>query len=271
VSVADELSLEYFLLYALTGAFAGFAAGLLGVGGGLIIVPALVFAFTAQGLAPSVLVHLAIGTSLATIVVTSISSMRAHHRHGAVQWKVFRQLTPGIVVGALIGAAIADALPSQQLRMIFGVFELLVAVQMGVAWRTSPHRDLPGTWGLHGAGTVIGAVSSVVGIGGGTLTVPYLVWCNVGMRQAVATSSATGFPIAVAGAIGFVATGWYEAALPPLASGYLYWPAFAGIAATSLLFAPIGARLTHQLPVPVLKRVFAVFLAILGVRMLMTG
>jgi uncharacterized membrane protein YfcA len=263
--------MEFLLLYAVVGAFAGLVAGLLGVGGGLIIVPALVFAFYGQGFAPGVLVHLAIGTSLATIVATSISSMRAHHRHGAVQWGVFRQLTPGIVVGALIGSVIADLLPNHTLRIVFGVFELLVAVQMGFEWRVNPHRGLPGSWPLTAAGVVIGAVSAVVGIGGGTLTVPYLVWCNVHMRQAVATSSACGLPIAVAGAIGFMATGWGEASLPARTTGYVYWPAFIGIAATSLLFAPLGARLAHTLPVSVLKRFFAVFLAVLGVRMLLVG
>jgi hypothetical protein len=262
--------MEYFLLYALVGGFAGFVAGLLGVGGGLVIVPALVFAFRAQGFVDAVLVHLAIGTSLATIIVTSISSMRAHHRHGAVQWDVFRRLTPGIVVGALLGAAIADLLPSHALRVIFGVFELAVAAQMGFAVSTKPHRRLPKATGMHAAGGIIGTISSVVGIGGGTLTVPFLVWCNVNMRQAVATSSACGLPIAIAGAIGFAATGWNEIRLPAWSSGYIYWPALASIALTSLLFAPLGARLAHTLPVAVLRRVFAVFLAVLGVRMLVT-
>lgn len=263
--------MEYYLFYALLGSVAGFVAGLLGVGGGLIIVPVLVFAFRAQGFPDSVLVHLAIGTSLASIIVTSISSMRAHHGHGAVQWNVFRRLTPGIVAGSLAGAAIADMLPSHALRTIFGVFELLVAAQMG--WQASPrpHRRLPSGAGLHAAGAVIGTVSSVVGIGGGTLTVPFLVWCNVGMRQAVATSSACGLPIAVAGAAGFVLTGWNELQLPAGSTGYVYWPALAGIAVISLLFAPIGAKLTHTLPVATLRRVFAVFLAALGVRMLLTG
>ncbi len=263
--------MEYLSIYILVGAGAGFVAGLLGVGGGLIIVPVLVFAFAAQGFAPSVLVHLAIGTSLATIVVTSIASVRTHHRHGAVQWKVFRELTPGIVIGALGGAAIANVLPGEKLRAIFGVFELLVALQMGMGWRVSAHRNLPGAMALSGAGVVIGAISSVIGIGGGTLTVPYLSWCNVGLRQAIATSAATGFPIAMAGAMGFVATGWDVPLLPPLSGGYVYWPAFAAISAVSLLFAPLGAKLTHRLPVVVLRRVFAVLLAILGVRMLLAG
>jgi len=240
----------------------------MGVGGGLIIVPALVFILTSQGLADTVIVHLAIGTSLATIALTSLSSVTAHHRHGAVQWAVFRRLTPGIVIGALLGAAIAAALPSSALRTVFGVFALAVALQLALDRKPKPHRGLPGTIGMTLVGVVIGAVSGIVGIGGGTLTVPFLVWCNVLMRQAVATSAACGFPIAVAGALGFMLMGWNQAALPPAATGYVYWPAFAGIALTSILFAPLGAKLTHSLPVPVLRRFFALFLAVLGVKML---
>ncbi len=260
--------MEWVVLYSAVGAFAGFVAGLLGVGGGLIIVPALVFAFSAQGLAPAIIVHLAIGTSLASIVATAVSSMYAHHRHGAVRWPVFWRLTPGIVIGALLGAAIADALPSHDLRIIFGVFELIVATQMALQLKPAPHRDLPGGMGMGVAGGVIGAVSAVVGIGGGTLTVPYLVWCNVPMRIAVATSSACGLPIAIFGALGFVIAGWGDGMLPPGSTGFVHWPALAGIAIASVLFAPLGARLTHRLPAALLRRIFAVFLAVLGIRML---
>lgn len=264
-----EATLIEFAAYAATGAFAGLVAGLLGVGGGLIIVPVLVFVFARIGVDDAVAVHLAIGTSLATIIVTSISSMRAHHKRGAVNWSVFRQLTPGIVIGALLGAAVADLLPSGALRVIFGVFELFVAAQMALRWNAAPHRKLPAGAALGVAGTVIGTVSSVIGIGGGTLTVPFLVWCNVSIRNAVATSSACGLPIAVAGAIGFVVTGWNEPRLPGGATGYLYWPAFAGVALVSLLFAPLGARLAHSLPTDMLRRIFSLLLAFLGVRMLL--
>ena len=260
--------METLLIYLLVGAFVGLIAGLLGVGGGLIIVPVLVFVFQGQGVDPTVIVHLAIGTSLATIAITSISSMRAHHRHGAVQWPVFRRLTPGIVVGALLGAVIADFLPTKTMRLWFGIFELLVAAQIGFNLMVAPRGHMPGALGTNIAAGIIGAVSAALGIGGGTLTTPFLVWCSISLRQAVATSSACGLPIAVAGAIGFVATGWSNSGLPAWSSGYLYWPAFAGIVISSLLFAPLGAKLTHTLPVVVLRRFFAVFLAILGVRML---
>ncbi len=255
-------------LYAVTGAIAGLIGGLLGLGGGLIIVPALVTVFGRIGINPAVAVHLAIGTSLSTIIVTAISSSQAHHRRGAVDWHVFRGLTPGIVIGALLGAEGAHALPSHALRIIFGVFELLVAAQTAFQFNASPHRTLPKTRALNVAGGIIGMISSVIGIGGGTLTVPFLVWCNVSIRRAVATSSACGVPIAITGAVGYVLTGWHEPNLPSGATGYLYWPAFAGIALVSLLFAPLGARLAHTLPTQILRRAFSVFLAILGVRML---
>ncbi len=256
------------LAYAGLGAFAGVLAGLFGVGGGLVIVPVLAWLFLHAGINPTVIMHLAIGTSLATIVFTSLSSVAAHHRHGAVQWRAFVQLVPGIVLGAWLGAMIADSLPSTNLKIIFGVFELLVAAQMGFGLKVSPHRTLPGNLGMGLAGGVIGTVSAIVGIGGGTMTVPFLQWCNVEMRKAVATSAACGLPIAVAGALGFVVSGWNEIALPTWSSGYLYWPALGGIVIASMLFAPLGARLAHTLPAAQLKRWFALFLAFLGIRML---
>lgn len=259
------------LLYLLLGGAAGLLAGLLGVGGGLVIVPVLAWMFYRTGMPPELVMHLAIGTSLATIVFTSLSSVLAHHRRGAVLWEPFRRLSPGILLGALVGAALADTLPSDTLRLIFGWFELAVALQMGLNLRPSPHRNLPGQWGMSGAGSIIGMVSAVVGIGGGTLTVPFLQWCNVPIRQAVATSAACGLPIALAGALGFVVTGWNFPALPSWSSGYLYWPALLGIVVASSLFAPLGARLAHRLPGAVLKRFFSLFLLFLGLRMLWFG
>lgn len=257
-----------FLLYLLLGAAAGVLAGLFGVGGGLVIVPVLVWVFAGVGIDGAVGMHLAIGTSLATIVFTSIASVRAHHRRGAVLWPAFARLAPGIVVGAWFGAAIAGALPSAALRQVFGIFELTVAAQMALDLRPAPHRSLPGPFGMAMAGAVIGTVSAIVGIGGGTLTVPFLAWCNVAMKRAVATSAAAGLPIALAGATGFLVAGWGEPALPAGSSGYLYWPALAGVVAASMWVAPFGARLAHSLPGPLLKRIFAGFLALLGAAML---
>lgn len=261
--------METVLLYLLLGMFAGVAAGLLGIGGGLIIVPVLVFIFQQQQFSSEVIVHLAVGTSLATIVLTSISSVRSHHQHGAVLWPVFVRMVPAIVLGALLGAVIADWMPTRVLKWVFAIFELTVATQMILAYRPNPQRKLPNWPGLSLAGTLIGAVSAIVGIGGGTMTVPFLVWCNVAMRKAVATAAACGLPIALAGAAGFILNGWDEPALPPWSSGYVYWPAFLGIVATSVLFAPLGARLAHRLPARQLKRIFALLLYALGIRMLL--
>lgn len=264
-----EAILSTLLFYLTLGLFAGVMAGLLGVGGGLIIVPTLAWIFHHQQVDDAIVMHLAIGTSLATIVVTSISSVRAHHRRGAVLWPIFWRLTPGIIVGAWLGAAIADALPSAVLSKVFAVFVLTVAAQMGFGAKPAPHRELPGTAGMLTAGGVIGAVSAIVGIGGGSLTVPFLTWCNIAIRQAVATSSACGLPIALAGALGFVVTGLNAAGRPDWSLGYVYGPALVGITLTSMLSAPLGAKLAHTLPTEMLKKVFAAFLTLVGVKMLL--
>nr|VFK39203.1 MAG: Uncharacterized membrane protein YfcA [Candidatus Kentron sp. TC]VFK40264.1 MAG: Uncharacterized membrane protein YfcA [Candidatus Kentron sp. TC]VFK54954.1 MAG: Uncharacterized membrane protein YfcA [Candidatus Kentron sp. TC] len=255
----------------LLGVLAGILAGLLGIGGGVVIVPALFWILQANAEIPAThLMHIALGTSLATIVVTSLSSIRAHHKRGALQWPIVKRLTPGLVIGVLLGAVLADALPSDGLRLFFAVFILLVSVQLGFDIRVSPHRQAPGGLGLGVAGLVIGKISALVGIGGGTLTVPFLLWCNLPIRHAVATSAAGGFPIAIAGTIGFMATGWQAVDLPTWSSGYIYWPAFLAIAPVSLLFAPLGAKLAHTLPVDLLKRFFAVYLAVAGINMSIT-
>jgi len=254
--------------YLALGAIAGLVAGLLGVGGGLIIVPALAVLFAREGIDPAVIMHLAIGTSLASIVFTSLSSVWAHHRHGAVRWAEVGRLAPGIVLGAWLGAAVADMLPAAGLRRIFGLFELYVATQMAFGFRPAPHRRLPGRWGMGGAGLLIGGVSAIVGIGGGTLTVPFLAWCNVSMREAVATSAACGLPIALAGAAGFVSMGLNATGLPPATLGYVHLYALLGIIAASMLFAPLGARLVHRLPADRLRQVFAVLLYALAAYML---
>jgi len=259
------------LIYLGVGWFAGFVAGLLGVGGGLIIVPALVLSFRAQGMDGAVLAHVAVGTSLATIIITSTSSMIAHHRHGAVQWPVFWRLAPGLVAGSWFGAWLARMIPGAGLRTLFGIFELLVAVQLVTQWRARAHRQLPGVAGLAIVSGLIGTVSTLVGIGGGTMTVPFLNWCHVNLRKAVATSAACGLPIAMAGAFGFMVFGWLDGRAPALATGYVYWPAFATIAAAGLVTAPLGARAAHRLPTEVLGKIFAALLATLGVRMLWFG
>ena len=255
-------------LYILLGMAAGLLAGLLGVGGGLIIVPALAAIFVHLQYPPEVLMHMAIATSLATIVVTSIVSAWAHHRHGAVLWPVVAKLIPGILLGAIAGAWLAGQLPTSSLRIAFGVFEILVAIQMGLSLRPLASRHLPQHAGMTMAGGVIGAVSALVGIGGGTLTVPFLYWCRVAMRQAVATSAACGLPIAIAGMAAYIMLGWDVTGLPVRHLGYIDLLAWLWIAVGSILFAPLGAKLAHRLPVTILKRIFAVLLFIIGVRML---
>lgn len=256
-------------LYLSVGVFAGLIAGLLGAGGGAVIVPPLAWLFKLRGVADAVIMHLAIGTALATIVITSIASIRAHHRHSAVRWPLFARLSPGIVLGAWLGALLADALPSETLQQVFGVFMLLLSVQIACGFRPSPHRALPNAPGMFAFGILNGALSAVVGIGGAALTVPFLVWCNVPVRSAVATSAACGLPIALAGASGYVFAGWDATELPVWSSGYVYLPAFLGIAVTSTVFASLGAKLAHRLPTGVLKKIFAVVLALIGSQMLL--
>lgn len=262
--------MEFWLLYLLTGAVAGILAGLLGVGGGLVIVPALVWIFSAQHFPPEIILHLALGTSLASILFTAISSAHKHHAHGAVNWVILRGITPGIVTGTLLGASLASLLSSGFLKGFFVVFVYYVAVQMLLDLRPGGARLLPGKVGLFLAGSVIGAVSSLVGIGGGTLSVPFMTWCKIRMHEAIGTSSAIGFPIAAAGAIGYIANGWGTPGLPDYSLGFVYLPALAGLVLTSVLTAPLGAKAAHRLPVQRLKKLFALFLVLIGTRMLLS-
>lgn len=257
------------LTYLLTGAVAGLMAGLLGIGGGLIIVPALAFLFTAREFAAATLMHYAVGTSLATIVPTAISSLLAHHRRGSVLWPAVRGLTPGILAGALAGAWLARQVSSAWLGVLFGVFEVLVALQLLVGAWPSAHRALPGIAAMSAAGSGIGALSALLGIGGGTLTVPFLLWHRVDIRLAVGTAAACGLPIAVAGAAGFAIAGLSVASPPGFSSGFIYWPAVAGVTLASVLFAPAGARLAHYLPRRALQRVLALVLVLVGLKMIL--
>lgn len=250
------------------GAVAGTLAGLLGIGGGIIIVPVLALVFNAQGVSTDVLMHVSIGTSLATIVITSLSSIRAHQQHQAIQWDVFRRITPGILIGGLLGAGIAKIIPGNELRLIFGIFMLFVATQMIFGNTTKPHRQLPGAMGMSIAGTLIGTMSSLMGVGGGSMSVPFLTWCNMAIRQAVATSAAIGLPIAIAGVGGFIITGWGVEHRPIWSLGYVNLPAFLSIIVASTLFAPVGARITHRISPRRLRQIFGYFLLILSIKIL---
>lgn len=256
--------------YAGLGLVVGFVAGLLGVGGGLIIVPVLILLLHAQGFAAGIEPQVALGTSLASILFTSLSSVRAHHRRGAVEWPLVARIAPGILAGTLAGALLAARVPATLLKLFFVAFLFYAAVQMWLDFKPAPHRGLPGRAGTNLAGGVIGAVSSWVGIGGGTLSVPFMLWHNVPLHRAIATSAAIGFPIALAGAIGYVLGGWTNTNLPAGSLGFVYVPALAGIVAGSVLTAPLGAATAHRLPVRPLKRVFALLLLALALRMAWT-
>ncbi len=258
------------LMYLAAGAVAGVLAGLLGIGGGLVIVPMLVFCFTLQGIPHEFIMHLALGTSMASIVFTSVSSFMAHHRRGAVNWTVVRRITPGIVLGTLLGTVIASSMTTNHLKVFFVIFLYYVAFQMLSNRKPKPSRELPGLAGMFGVGNGIGIVSSLVGIGGGTVSVPFMVWCNVTLHNAIGTSAAIGFPIAVSGTIGYVLNGIVVAGLPNYSMGYIYIPALLGLVSASVFTAPLGVRLAHSLPVDRLKKVFAVLLIFVGTRMLWT-
>ncbi len=262
--------LPMFAAYGGLGLAVGFVAGLLGVGGGLIIVPVLIFILHAHGLGAGMEPQLALGTSLASILFTSLSSVRAHHRHGAVEWGLLQRLAPGIVIGTLAGALLAARMPALALKVFFVAFLCYASLQMWLDFKPAPQRGLPGRAGTALAGGVIGAVSSWVGIGGGTLSVPFMLWHNVPLHRAIGTSSAVGFPIALAGAIGYVLGGWGVDGRPAGSLGYVYLPALAGIVLGSVLTAPLGAFTAHRLPVRRLKRVFALLLAVLALRMIWT-
>jgi len=251
------------------GGLAGVMAGLLGIGGGALIVPVLVIVFEGQGVAPNSIMQLALGTSLATIVFTAISSAGAHYRRGTLDVSIFRRIAPAIVVGTLLGAAIADHLASRTLQWMFVVFMFAIAVQFSRGTTvTRAHTRLPGVVGMNLAGTLIGIASALFGIGGGSLSVPFMTWCSVPVKRAIGTSAAIGLPIAVGGAFGYIVAGWNEPGLPPWSFGYVALPAFAGIVVASTAAAPLGARLAHRLSEAMLRRIFAVFVALLGLRML---
>lgn len=256
------------LAFLATGALAGFLAGLLGVGGGLIIVPALVAVFESSGFASGHVLHMALGTSLASIVFTSISSLRAHHARGAVRWPVVGRMAAGLALGTFGGAWLAARLPSLGLKWFFVLFAYLVAIQMLAGFKPKPSRQLPKTGGLLASGGLIGAVSAFVGIGGGSLSVPFLTLCNLPMQQAVGTSAALGLPIALGGLAGYAFNGAGLAQLPAWSLGFVYLPALAGIVLASFATAPLGAALAHRLPVARLKQCFAALLIVIASRML---
>jgi uncharacterized protein len=250
------------------GLCTGFLAGLLGIGGGMIMVPFITAILTARGVSPDLAVKVAIATSMSTIVFTSISSLRAHHKRGAVRWDIVRGLAPGIVLGAAVASVgVFAVLKGAWLALFFALFVSFSATQMLLDKKPKPSRGLPRTPGLTGAGSVIGFLSGLVGAGGGFASVPFMTWCNVAIHQAVATSAALGLPIALANTVGYVVAGQGVVGLPAGSVGYVFVPALFVIAAASVLMAPLGVKAAHALPVKSLKRVFASVLYLLAAYM----
>ncbi len=246
------------------GLVTGFLAGLLGIGGGMLMVPFMTMILTYKGFPEAHVVKMAVATSLATICFTSLSSVRAHHQRGAVLWPVVLSLAPGIVLGSLAGAQLAVALPTRVLTVLFAVFVTFSATQMFLNRKPKPARVLPGAPGMLGVGAVIGGLSSMVGAGGAFVSVPFMTWSNVTIHKAVATSAALGFPVALAGTLGYIWAGWGLPQMPPGAVGYLYLPGLLVISMASMLTAPLGARTAHRIDVAPLKKLFACVLYLIA-------
>jgi len=267
-----HLPLSLILELCALGLVAGFLAGLLGIGGGMLLVPMLTYLLGRQQVSPDLAVKMAIATSMATIVFTSLSSVRAHQRHGAVRWDIVLRLAPGIAFGGLLASLGAfSLLKGTWLAILFSLFVGFSAVRMWADRKPSPTRQMPHAAGQLVAGGVIGFLSGLVGAGGGFVSVPFMVWCNVAIHSAVATSAALGFPIAIVNVLGYVLSGLSVAGRPALSFGYIWLPALVCVAACSVLTAPLGARAAHQLPVAQLKRIFASLLLGLATYMLWKG
>ena len=261
--------LQWIAYYLILGLFVGYFSGLLGIGGGLIMVPVLVFLFEAQNFPLQNILHLALGTSMATILFTSISSTYQHHAHQAVNWEAVRYITPGILLGTALGALIVGYVPTLYIAIFFILFVYFAATQMMVGFKPEATRDYPTRTEVTLAGMVIGAVSSVVSIGGGVLSVPYLVWHKQPLRIAIATSAALGFPIAFGGTLGYIATGYFKGVgLAAYSLGYVYLPALLWLVIGAAVTAPLGAKATHRMPVDRLRQIFAAVLFVLATRML---
>ncbi len=262
--------MEWWLGYVAIGAAVGFFAGMLGIGGGAIMVPLLVMLFEAQGLPKTHILHLAVGTGMATILFTSLASVRAHAARGAIRWDIARNITPGILLGGLVGSWIASFIPTAAFAAIFTAVIYLAATNMLLDRKPKASRQPPGFAGMFVFGFVVSAVSAFTAIGGAFMTVPFMLWCNVPLLQAIGTAAMIGFPIALSGTIGFIATGLRESGLPPHSVGFIYLPALGGIVVSSMLMAPVGAAAAHRLPTLWLKRIFAVLFYVMATRMLFT-
>lgn len=262
--------MEWWLAYLAVGAAAGFFAGMFGIGGGAIIVPLLVFLFEAQGLPKTHILHLAVGTGMATILFTSVASVRAHAARGAIRWDIAWKMTPGVVAGGLVGSGMTKFIPVSVFAALFALVIIIAGTNLLLDLNPRPSRRPPGWVGMLFAGFIISALSAVAAVGGAFLSVPFMLWCNVPLLTAIGTASAIGFPIALSGTIGFVAAGLRETVLPPYSLGFVFLPALAGIVIASVLTAPLGARTAHRLPTKWLKRICALLFYAIATRMLLS-
>lgn len=261
--------MEWYGAYLALGAAVGLFGGMFGIGGGTLLVPVLLLLFTAQHFPVEYALHLALGTSMANILFTALASMRKHHQLGGVNWRVVRNITPGILAGTALGAAFASAISPRVLGAIFAFFVLAAATQILFDAKPRASRQLPGKAGMTLTGIFTGWLSTLVSIGGGTIVVPFLIWCNVPLRHAIGTSAAIGFPIAAGGTIGYIVAGMSFADLPAPHLGFVFLPALLGTAVASVLTAPMGAWAAHHMPVHLLRKLFAVLLLALAVKLLL--
>lgn len=264
------MMVDWWWAYLVLGAFVGFFGGLLGIGGGAAMVPVLAIIYATKGFAPAAIVHLALGTSIATMIFTSASSVMSHHRRGAVHWLAWRRMLPGVIAGTLAGALLAGRLDPRLLAIAFTILIYALATQMLLDVKAAPGGQLQGVGPMSAAGGTIGFISSLSATGGAALTVPYLVKRGLRIHQAIGTAAAVGWPLALAGTLGYAFTGWNRAGLPAGSVGYVYLPALAWIAAASMAAAPLGARVAHRAQGRTLKRVFAVVLYGLATNMLVS-
>ncbi len=260
--------IEMVAIYVLLGMFAGTLAGLLGIGGGILVVPGLAWVFEHYQLVPHASMHMACGTSLAVMVLTTGSSLYTHLGRKIEFWSIYKQLLPGIIVGVLLGAIFSTQLSSRTLATVFGVFVILMAIKMFFSRESHGEHRLPGMPGMSGVGAIIGAKSGLLGLGGGVITIPFLTYCGVNMRRSVVVSVMVGMTISSIGAVAYMLIGWHYPTLPRWTVGFVYLPAWLSVAVMSALFARVGALLSHRLPVGILKKIFSIVMLAIGIHML---
>ncbi len=259
-----------FVYYILIGVLAGTASGLLGVGGGMIVVPLLALTFTNIGMPNQFIMHVAAGTSLASMIITTASSSWSHNRRGGVRWDYFKCMVPGIIIGVVVGAIVAHFLTTEVLSIIFAIFLFAISIRMFFLVQPQSKTDKkPSSMITNIVSFLVGGKSGLLGVGGGAITVPFLVSCHLPMKQATGTSAICGFLIAIVGSITVALTGLHTTCPVPWTSGYVYWPAFFGVAIGSVIFAQVGAALSHRLPTNTLKRIFALFLLAIALNLVL--